>query len=228
MDHANQPPGTAAAGPVVHAAVQVHARLARRTPGRPRIRTAPRRRALSRIRAPSRILAAVLEPAAASGDPGPQPPGGPRRRDRAGTAGCCAGRAGSRPWCCWPTGGAVAGLKLAGASAPANAPDAVALNHALGSPSRRGPRRALRSGGARLSGRQPGPRRALPIPRGPAAPGQGDVRPGRLPRRDRDGTLAFERGKVIGRRRAPGGSRRRRDDMDLGSRRAMRSSGSAA
>ena len=30
-------------------------------------------------------------------------------------------------------GGAVAGLKLAGASAPSNAPDAVALNHALGS-----------------------------------------------------------------------------------------------
>ncbi len=30
-------------------------------------------------------------------------------------------------------GGAVAGLKLAGGSAPANAPDAVALNHALGS-----------------------------------------------------------------------------------------------
>jgi hypothetical protein len=69
------------------------------------------------------------------GGPGPQPPAGPGPRPRPGRPGrLLRWTGGITAAMLLGAGGAVAGLKLAGHSAPSNTPAAVALNHALGSP----------------------------------------------------------------------------------------------
>ncbi len=73
-------------------------------------------------------------PQAPGGGPGPQQAGGPGRQQRPGKHGkLLRWTGGIAAAALLAGGGAVAGLKLAGNSAPANGPDAMALNSALGS-----------------------------------------------------------------------------------------------
>jgi hypothetical protein len=76
----------------------------------------------------------VWGPQAPGGGPGPQQAGGPGRQQRPGKHGkLLRWTGGIAAAVLLAGGGAVAGLKLAGNSAPANGPDAMALNSALSS-----------------------------------------------------------------------------------------------